>query len=231
MRYNSVFIDLDDTIWDFQANSQEAMRQTYIQSRLDKYYPDYDDFYRIYEEKNKELWELYHKGRLSKELLLIERFRYMMQRIGVVNDDLVLSLNDVYFSFTTRQKRLKPYALELLDYLRAKKYKLYILSNGFQEVQYLKMESSGILHYFDRVILSDEIGVNKPHPDIFSFALDVTSSDKEHSVMIGDNYQADILGASGSGIDQIYYNPRNLPTPELTPTYSICSLEEVLSIL
>ncbi|WP_455496875.1 YjjG family noncanonical pyrimidine nucleotidase [Coprobacter sp.] len=231
MKYQNLFIDLDDTIWDFRANSKVALEIVYDQYGLNEYYPLFDEYYRIYSERNTELWSLYHHGRISKENLVAERFRYPLQRIGIHNDKLVSQLNTDYLSALSEQGLLVEGAKVLLDYLKGRSYRLHIISNGFKEVQFKKMKSAGIDSYFEEVVLSDEIGVNKPHPDIFKYALEKTSSSRDTSLMIGDNYDADILGAMRSGIDQIYFNPFQKHIPDEHPTYEVRILSEIHDIL
>lgn len=231
MKYQNLFIDLDDTIWDFRANSKVALEIVYNRYGLNEYYPLFDEYYKVYSEKNTELWSLYHHGRISKDNLIAERFRYPLQRIGVHNDKLVSQLNTDYLSALSEQGLLVADAKELLDYLKSRSYRLHIISNGFKEVQFKKMRSAGIDGYFENVILSDEVGVNKPHPGIFKYALDKTGSSKDTSLMIGDNYDADILGAMQSGIDQIYYNPQQKRIPDELPTYEVMTLSEIFGIL
>lgn len=122
-------------------------------------------------------------------------------------------------------------ATEILDYLKSK-YRLHILSNGFTEMQYTKMESAGLsLGYFDNVILSDKVGVNKPHPDIFRYAVEKTSARPNEIIMIGDNILTDIRGAYDSNIDQIWYNPEGKTAQDFKPTHTIEKLSEIRNIL
>lgn len=231
MKYQNLFIDLDDTIWDFRANSKVALEIVYNQYRLNEYYLLFDEYFRVYSEKNTELWSLYHHGRISKENLIVERFRYPLQRIGVHNDKLVSQLNTDYLAALSEQGLLVPDAKALLDYLKNRSYRLHIISNGFKEVQFKKMKSAGIDGYFEEVVLSDEVGVNKPHPDIFKYALNKAGSSNATSLMIGDNYDADIFGAMQSGIDQIYFNPQQKQIPDELPTYEVRTLSEIFGIL
>lgn len=130
----------------------------------------------------------------------------------------------------SRGTALMPYAKEILTYLKPG-YNLYILSNGFKELQSRKMESAGIDGFFNGIVLSEDIGVCKPHPAIFEYALKVTDSLPGESLMIGDNYDIDIQGAAGAGIDQVYYcseERRNFP---VSPTFSIRSLCELRNFL
>lgn len=231
MKYQNIFVDLDDTIWDFRTNSKIALEIIYDRYGLSEYYPLFDEYYRVYSEKNTELWSLYHHNRISKETLIVERFRYPLQRVGAYNDKLVLQLNADYLSVLSVQGELVPQARELLDYLKSRSYRLHIISNGFKEVQFKKMKSAGIENYFEKIILSDEVGVNKPHPDIFRYALNKTGSSGETSLMIGDNYDADILGAMQSGLDQVYFNPFQKPISGELPTYEVRTLSEICNIL
>ncbi len=231
MKYQDIFIDLDDTVWDFHTNSEIALEVIYHRYELSRYYPSFNEYYKIYSEKNTELWNLYHHGRITKESLVIERFRYPLQRIGLYDNQLVSQLNTDYLSVLSEQKNLVPGAKSLLDYLKQRSYHLHIISNGFKEVQFKKLESAGIASYFEKIILSDEVGVNKPHPDIFKYALNKTSATQNASLMIGDNYDADIWGAMQSGIDQIYFNPQRKPIPDKLPTYEVCTLAEIHDIL
>lgn len=230
--YKTIFIDLDDTLWDFSGNSKIAMRHVYEHFNLSRYYPDYEVYFELYHIRNNELWTLYHHDRLTKEQLMHERIGFLLRRVGL-NDTpaFVNEINKTYFSSLKNQSGLRPYAKELLQYLTGKSYPLYILSNGFSEVQFAKMSTAGISHFFSGVILSEEAGVNKPHPDIFHYALKKAGSSPEETVMIGDNYDADIIGAQAAGIDQIYYNPRRDAITADSPTYTVSSLNEIHNIL
>ena len=230
VRYESIFIDLDDTIWDFRTNSKVALHKVYDIHNLSQFYNTFEEYYSVYSEKNTELWNMYHHGRISKEDLMNERFRYPLQRLGVHDNGLAKTLDKDYLSILSTQKNVVPGTWELLDYL-SNKYSLAILSNGFEEVQYKKMRSSGIDHYFQEVILSDKVGVNKPHPDIFKYALNKMDTKPDRALMIGDNYDADILGAAKCGIAQIYYNPLKKEITESKPTHQVESLVEIINIL
>ncbi|MBR4069640.1 MAG: HAD-IA family hydrolase, partial [Bacteroidaceae bacterium] len=130
-----------------------------------------------------------------------------------------------------RQTQLVPHAIELLDYLTEQGYNLYILSNGFIEVQHKKLQSAGISHYFERMVLSDEIGINKPDRRLFDYALEVTNSQAENTLLIGDNYDADILGAMHAGWGQIYFDRNHRGFTEQEPQYIVHNLTEVMDIL
>ena len=213
--FRHVFIDLDDTLWDFKSNSYRALKVVYDAYSLAGYYPRFDDFYRAYSEKNAELWNLYHHGRITRDELIAERFRYPLQRVGVYDPGITPRLNQTYLSALSEQIGLYFYARELLAYLSAHHYTLTLLSNGFREVQYKKLDNTGLRPFFDHIVLSDEVGFMKPHPGIFTCALGHFSAAPAEAIMIGDNFEADIRGAARVGIAQIYFNPDNKPLPPL----------------
>ena len=123
-----------------------------------------------------------------------------------------------------------PHAHEVLQELSGR-YNLYILSNGFEELQSRKMHSSGLDKYFKKMVLSDDLGVLKPRPEIFHFALSATQSQLKESLMIGDSWENDIVGAQGVGMHQVYYNVSGKTDLSFKPTYQITDLKELLQIL
>ncbi len=128
------------------------------------------------------------------------------------------------------KSKLMPHAREVLEYLSGK-YNLYILSNGFKELQSHKMRSSGIDEYFKKVVLSDDIGILKPWPEIFHFALSTTQSELNNSLMIGDSWENDIVGAAGVGMHQVFYNLSGRTDLPFAPTYQITDLKDLFNFL
>ena len=207
--FRHVFIDLDDTLWDFKSNSYRALKVVYDAYSLAGYYPRFDDFYRAYSEKNAELWNLYHHGRITRDELIAERFRYPLQRVGVYDPGITPQLNQTYLSALSEQIGLYFYARELLAYLSAHHYTLTLLSNGFREVQYKKLDNTGLRPFFDHIVLSDEVGFMKPHPGIFTCALG-------HFSAAANRAQAGLC-------------PEQFAVG--CPTYQVTSLREITSIL
>lgn len=232
-QYRNIFIDLDDTIWDFTANSHVALRIMYHDLEMARIFPDYEAFSTAYYAKNSELWKLYHHGEIEKDFLIIERYAHLLREVGYAdeNNTLASKMNEYYLDILARQTQLVPHAVELLDYLHTKGYNLYIISNGFIEVQHRKLESAGIARYFDRIVLSDEIGVNKPDRRLFDYALQVTDSRAEDTLIVGDNYDADILGAMHAGWGQIYFDRNHRGYTAEVPQHTVHSLLEVTQIL
>ena len=231
--YRNIFIDLDDTIWDFTANSHVSLEIMYRDLDIARIYPDYDAFSSAYYAKNSELWALYHHGKIEKDFLIIERYAHLLRTIGYndIDNRLAQRMNEYYLDTLALQTQLVPYAIELLDYLTRRDYNLYILSNGFIEVQHKKLQSAGIEDYFERMVLSDEIGINKPDRRLFDYALEVTHSQAADTLMIGDNYDADILGAMQAGWGQIYFDRNHRGITAQEPQHTVHSLKEVMDIL
>jgi len=229
--YKYIFIDLDDTIWDFHTNARLSLNDMFEQRKLAQYFTDFDEFFQIYAKRNIELWEQYGKGEITKEFLMSERFRYPLSKMGLDDVELAEEIGIQYLDILPTKTTLMPYAKDLLDYLYPK-YPLTLISNGFVEVQYKKMRSSDIEKYFKHIVLSESAKALKPDKKIFEYALSLNNAAKTEAIMIGDSYEADIRGAQNAGLDQIYYplHPENI-LKEQTSTYSIRSLKELFEIL
>lgn len=230
MEYKSLFIDLDDTLWDTYHNNKECLKELYADYDMGRLYASFEAFFSIYMPNNIELWAKYRNGEINRQTLIIERFRYVFRPLGIDDQKEILKINDHFLKRTTLQTRLIPGAIELLEYLRPK-YRLFILSNGFREVQSLKLQNSGLAPFFERLILSEDACIQKPHKGIFDYALKTTNSRRTESMMIGDSWDADILGAYNSRIAQIWYNPKGEPNRDFAPTYTVKRLEEIKQIL
>lgn len=230
MKYENLFIDLDDTIWDTVSNGKTSLEEVYRDYNFGRFFPSFNDFYSIYFPNNCNLWKQYALGKISKEELIFERFLFPLRPHGVSDKKFIRNLNDDFLDRTSRKTQLIPHAMEILEYLYPK-YKLYILSNGFNEVQYKKINNSGLSVFFKDIILSDHIGYNKPHPEIFQYALRKTNASKANSLMVGDNWDTDIVGAKNSGIDQIWYTQEDEHSREFEPTFRISCLTTLKDIL
>ena len=231
--YDVLFIDLDDTLYDFTSNSTDAYREVYAFMEYGRWFRSFEHYYEIYWARNKELWVLYADSKITKEQLNAERYTHPLRVMGVPDADAVgARFWEESMKRLPLGARLMPHAREVLEYLKPR-YRIYILSNGFAELQSRKMQSAGIAHYFDGVVLSEDIGVNKPHRAIFDHALRVAGVTADRALMIGDNYEVDIKGAHGAGIDQVFYNVAGLDISDevLIPTHTIGSLLELKEIV
>ena len=201
-----VFFDLDHTLWDFDKNSMLAFKRVFKKFKINI---EFDVFLKIYEPINIEYWKKYREDKVSKENLrrgrLIDSFNFFDL---IYTTEKIDKIADAYIEELPFDNHLFEGALEILDYLTLK-YKLHIITNGFEEVQHKKLKNSGIVHYFSTVTTSEEVGVKKPNSKVFLTALKKANSLPEESVMIGDSLEADILGANNIGMQTIFYNYRN----------------------
>ena len=230
MPFKNLFFDLDNTLWAFSENAGDTFREVYALHRLDRFFESFEQFFSIYQEENLRLWRCYEKGDITKDELNYRRFRHPLQVAGVGDLSLADRYSADFFRIIRTKKKLMPHTLEILDYLYPH-YNLFILSNGFRELQCAKMHSGGIDKYFQKVILSDDIGINKPNRGLFDYALQMTGSSKEEALMIGDNFDVDVAGACHAGMAQVYYNISRQNEFPFTPTYIIQDLRELTGIL
>lgn len=231
MKYKSIFIDLDDTLWAFTENARDTFEEMYHQYRFERYFQSFDHFMELYVPINLELWDLYGRHEISKDELNARRFSYPLLQVGVDDPALVKAYSDGFFAAIPYKRKLMPHAMEALEYLSGK-YRLYILSNGFRELQEQKMRSAGILHYFRKIVLSEDIGAHKPFPAIFNFAMSATQSEFRTSLMIGDNWKNDVAGARDVGMGQGYYCPDAEPSVlDFQPTFLLRDWKEIKKVL
>ena len=231
MKYKYVFIDLDDTLWDFHANAKSSLHEIFETRKLQQHFDSFEQYFEIYAKRNLELWDQYGKGFITKEALSLERFLHPLKMVGIDDAELAIKIGREHLDLLPTRTTLVPYAIELLDYL-APKYPLTIVSNGFIEVQYRKLKSCQIEQYFSYVVLSEAAGALKPDKRIFEYALGLNEATTTETIMIGDSYEADISGAQNVGMDQIYFNPNVEESPSNFPaTYFAKSLDQILAIL
>jgi putative hydrolase of the HAD superfamily len=212
--YDHLFFDLDNTLWDFNANSRLAMEQTLIQNELLARLSSFDSFFQKYQQINHTLWSDYRSKKITKQNLITERFSRSLKAFGIKNYDWI-ELNRLYLENMALQTKLFPGTIETLTALRLKGYQMHIITNGFREVQYAKLSNCGLAPFFTKVFISEEIKTTKPHRQIFEHALKSTNALKKKSIMIGDSWEIDIVGALEFGMDQIMFlNQESNPVPE-----------------
>ena len=229
-KYSTLFIDLDDTLFDFAAASREAFRETYDQLGYCRFFDSFDQWLGIYEPCNKRLWQEYNAGKINKAQLNKIRYSYPLEAVGYPDEELGARFGTEALQRIPHKNKLLPGAIELLEYL-APKYEMFILSNGFMELQSQKMATTGLTKYFKRVILSEEIGVNKPHPKLFEYALQVSGAQKDSTLMIGDAFESDIMGAANAGLDQMFLNRGDVKELSFRPTFEVSELCEIQKYL
>lgn len=234
MQYRDLFIDFDDTLYDTRGNAIIALGELYEEMGFARYFDDPDVFYNSYWETNMLLWSQYAQGEIERDYLIIERFRRPLS-LGKGLDPTVeycLEVSDRFLELCSSKPGTLDGAHELLRYLKAEGYRLHLASNGFHEVQYKKIKSAGMQDYFDTVILSEDAGANKPSKIFFDYALSITGAKAETSLMIGDNYNTDILGAQGAGIPVMLFKRWDKDFQPSQPVdYAVDTLTEIMNIL
>lgn len=228
-KYKHLFFDLDNTLFDFDACAKEALNECYEKYHLSNWFSDFDGFMTIYSRHNDRLWGEYKHGGVKKDDVKYGRFRLTLSEGQVPDDTIADRMAEDFLLFCSSKNILIKDALEVIAIL-SKRYSLHIISNGFIEVQYAKMRLTGLEPYFDKITLSEQVKAQKPSPKIFHHALSGANARKTESLMIGDNWDADVMGAKSFGFDQAYYNYHNTPMPG-EATYEVTNLKDLLLIL
>ena len=226
MSLRHVFFDLDHTLWDFEANSDKTFAYIFERNQVAL---DLERFTNTYRPINRKYWKLFREDKVSKSDLRYCRLREAFDALGFeAGDDLIHTLSEEYIAFLSLNNQLFAHALEVLEYLR-EKYSLHIITNGFEEVQHRKLASSRLEPYFQHVVTSENVGVKKPDPRIFEYALEKAEASPSESIMIGDNYEADIQGALNVGMRAIMceFNGE-MPREDVTTIKTLLELKQHL---
>lgn len=229
-RYKHLFFDLDHTLWDYASNSGEALTEMFSLMNLQETFKTADSLVQSFSRHNEWVWAEYKNDRMAKNVLRTRRFELVLEDFGISDPGFASRMNDVFLSLMPHKTALIKGAWEVMEYLESRNYKMYIVTNGFTNIQIQKLDSSGLKRFICRMFSSEQIGYNKPKPQIFEWALKSANARKKESLMIGDELIADISGARKFGIDQVYYNPMAIPHSEAV-TYEIRSLPELKEIL
>ncbi|MFN8244194.1 MAG: YjjG family noncanonical pyrimidine nucleotidase [Ferruginibacter sp.] len=229
-QYKHLFFDLDHTLWDFDANAKETLTDLYLQFDLSATVSaPFEAFYRQYLHHNEILWDRYHKGLITADELKWKRMWRTLLDFKIGNEELARALSARFLELLPTKKLLFPYTTEILDYLSQKNYTLHLITNGFENTQWSKLNNSGLGHYFTYVITSETSNSLKPKKEIFEFAMNKAGASLSESIMIGDNLEADIQGAMNAGMDSVFVNHIHA-TPHLQPTYTVYHLKELEDI-
>lgn len=228
--YKHVFFDLDHTLWDMDSNSHQTLIELAVNHKIvEKGISSIPEFIERYKKINEQLWDDYSKDKVDKETLRVERFRRTFKLYGIDDDQLSISFGNDYIEMAPLKNTLIPHTIEVLEYLSLK-YQLHIITNGFEEVQHLKIANCNIKKYFNKIITSEMAGYKKPDERIFKYSVTLAEASFDNSIMIGDNLEADIIGARKTGMAQVFFNPEgSLHNEEVT--HEIRSLKALIGIL
>jgi putative hydrolase of the HAD superfamily len=231
--YTDLFLDFDDTLYDTHGNAVIALHELFETLQLGQYFADPEVFYDEYWKANIDLWTRYSKEEITRDYLIVERFRRPLSFGKGLDptEEYCLKASDLFLDYCSSKPGLVEGAHELVDYLKNKGYRMHICSNGFHEVQYKKLRACGLFDYFDTIILSEDAGANKPSKQFFDYALQKSRAVKAKTLMIGDNFNTDILGAKQAGFDTAYFNRfPDYPAPEPV-TFEVTNLSQLMDIL
>ena len=231
--YTDLFLDFDDTLYDTHGNAVIALHELFETLQLGQYFADPEVFYDEYWKANIDLWTRYSKEEITRDYLIVERFRRPLSFGKGLDptEEYCLKASDLFLDYCSSKPGLVKGAHELVDYLKNKGYRMHICSNGFHEVQYKKLRACGLFDYFDTIILSEDAGDNKPSKQFFDYALQKSGAVKAKTLMIGDNFNTDILGAKQAGFDTAYFNRfPDYPAPE-PATFEVTNLSQLMDIL
>ncbi len=228
--YKHLFFDLDHTIWDFETNARITLQELFDKYRLGSYFYDFEDFMARYTPINTDLWLQYQLRQIPKSALKVNRFYNTFVSAGYDDYTTASAFAEDFIAYNPLQTQVMPHTFELLEYLKKRRYQMHIITNGFTETQHKKLEGSGLRSYFQKLFISEEIGVSKPHKRFFEHAIKSTNARKTESLVIGDSLENDIKGARNFGLDQCYLNPEGTPHEE-SIFKEISSLKELIGWL
>jgi len=229
MKYKHLFIDLDRTLYDFDKSTYDTFLELFDKFGLHERGVPFEEFFELYKKNNVKLWDQYREGTLTKKFLNVERFDITLKHFGLQDRAFAGRFASDYLINSPLKKALFPGVIEILEYLKPK-YTLHIITNGFKEVQVTKLEANNLNKYFTTVTTSEEAKSKKPKRRIFEYAFNKAGAKAEESLMVGDDLEADILGAKSVGMDGIYCNYDRIPhNGEVT--FEVSQFIEIKNIL
>lgn len=229
-----LFFDLDRTLWDFDLNSREALNEIFLELAQPQLPGDFtaQDFIAVYEVENERCWKDYREGRLTQQELRPLRFKRSVEKLGIGEFEgmnaLAESMGEAYVKRAPYRTALLDGAMEVCAALKERGHRMFILTNGFEEVQHIKMHNSGLSPYFLQVLTSDALGFKKPRREAFDQSITLTNSSASRAIMIGDDMECDVEGACNAGWQAIHFDPKG---PESNSAFPhIANLRELLEM-
>lgn len=205
-----IFFDLDNTLWDHRRNAYLTLQGIFEREKIrERHSLGFEEFHKEYFTINENLWAQIRDGKIDKDYIRKHRFYDSFLFFGIDDLELAQRFEHQFLDEIIEYNELVEGTFDLLNYLKDQQYSLHILSNGFEEVTYRKCELSGIKNYFETITSADEINIRKPQPEIFEYALKKGGAKKEDSIMIGDDWIADVEGALAFGMDAIFFDRFN----------------------
>ena len=230
MQYKHLFFDLDHTLWDFEANSRQTLKELHASLGLaERGVSDFDAFHKCYIVHNDKLWERYRNGYIKVDELRWKRMWLTLLDFRIGDEVLAREMDRQFLDALPTRNILFPYTIEILEYLKGKGYRMHLITNGFEKTQHSKLKNAGLTGYFGEVVTSEGSNSLKPHKEIFEYAFRKAGADPSESIMLGDSIEVDIQGAINAGIDQVYINHLGVE-PVIKPTYMVNSLKELEDI-
>ena len=218
----ALFFDWDHTLWDHDLNAKEVLLDLAVEYELAI---EPLSYWATFEKINNGLWDQYAAGEISQAELRETRFVRFFQELRVEGP--AEEFGDKYLERAPRKTNLMPGAFEVIQDLAAH-FPLYILTNGFDDIQYVKIEGAGMRSFFQEIITSQQVGTKKPNPLFYEYALERAGIQPGEALMIGDHVEADVRGALNAVIPAIHYNPFSVETDL---PHEIQHLDELRSLL
>jgi putative hydrolase of the HAD superfamily len=231
MRYTHLFFDLDHTLWDFEKNAKDAMKDLYELLQLKaKGIEDFDIFLQKYLQHNEAIWRKYHRGEITAQDLKWKRMHRTLVDFKIGDEQLAKKMAEEFLNILPEKKAVFDNCFETLEYLQSKNYQMHLITNGFEVTQQRKLNASGLNKYFGKMITSEATGFVKPHKEIFAYAVSITGAALAKCLMLGDNVEADIMGAAAIGMHTVYINHTS-QLPATMATYTVTNLAALRQLL
>lgn len=222
-----IYFDLDHTLWDYDTNARETLNELFEEFNLDQCFTNAESFVKRFYFVNYQLWDRYNTGEIDRPFIRDNRFREILKGRIDAEEQVFRDMSDFFTGRCPHKPHLMPGAIEVLDYL-SENYRLGIMTNGFDDVQHIKLEKSGLKPFFEIVITSESSQARKPDVAIYEHALQLSSLKHNEVVMVGDNLNTDILGATRAGWHSLWYNPGRQTGDHLHQIYHLKELSDLL---